>query len=114
MTHEEHQAQVVELAHLLGWSHLHVRRSIGKGRKWITATNREGWPDLFLWHPRRGFAGIELKVKPDLPTQAQLDVLAELEAAGGATCVAYPEEFGRVQELLIGHGGWPYEGRLRR
>ena len=49
LTEAEHQAQVIELAHMLGWHHLHVRRSIGKGRTWVTATNVIGWPDLVLF-----------------------------------------------------------------
>lgn len=116
MTHTEYQGQIVQLAGVLGWKHLHVRRSRGRGNGWTTTTNREGWPDLFLWHRRLGFAAVEVKVKPDLPTQEQLDVLAELAVAGqGAACVvAYPEDFDRLQELLRGRGSaWPYTGRLR-
>lgn len=91
-THEEWQRQVVELAHQLGWNHLHVRRSIGKGKKWVTATNRIGFPDLLFWSPRHGFAAIELKVGADKPTPEQLQVLAELEAAGARTAVAFPHD----------------------
>jgi len=102
MTHEEWQAQVVELAHILGWKHLHVRRTIGRGRKWTTSTNRTGWPDLFLWHDQRGFVAIELKVKPDKPTPEQVEVLDELARAGARTMVAYPDDLGEVQEILSG------------
>jgi hypothetical protein len=102
MTHEQWQAQVVELAHILGWGHLHVRRSIGKGRKWVTATNRIGWPDLFLWSPRHGFAAIELKVGRDKATPEQDAVLAELAVAGAVTLVAYPEDLDRVKAVLEG------------
>lgn len=100
-TEAEWQATVVDTAHALGWKHLHVRRSIGKGKKWVTATNVVGWPDLWLWHPRRGgFAAIELKVKPGKPTAEQIEVLASLEAAGARTMVAYPEDFDRLVALL--------------
>ncbi|QOR55381.1 MAG: hypothetical protein SHS37scaffold145_32 [Phage 71_18] len=117
ISHTEFQAQVVDLLHLLGWSHLHVRRALGKGRRMVTPTNVDGWPDLWCWHQRLGFAGIELKVPGDYPTQAQLDVLQALRTAGqGAACVvAYPDDFDRLQALLRGRGAaWPYEGRLRR
>lgn len=102
MTHEEWQAQVVQLAHILGWNHLHVRRTIGRGRKWTTSTNRKGWPDLFLWHDQRGFVAIELKVKPDKPKPEQLEVLDELARAGARTMVAYPDDLDEVQAILSG------------
>ena len=117
MNHTEWQGQVVDLANLLGWRHLHVRRTKGKGGHWTTSTNRTGWPDLFLWHPRHGFAAIELKVKPDLPTIDQVDVLAELGSAGdhpARTCVAYPDDFDGVQDMLRGRTmGWEYRGATR-
>lgn len=100
MNHTEWQEQVTGLAHALGWQHLHVRRTKGKAG-WTTSTNREGWPDLFLWNSRRGgFAGIELKVTPDLPRQNQLDVLAELRAAGALVAVAYPDQWDLVVAML--------------
>lgn len=101
----EWQEQVVQLAHALGWSHLHVRRSIGKGRRWVTSTNVEGWPDLFLWHPRRRFAAIELKVPPNEATPEQEAVLAQLAAAGARTIVAYPNDLETVRALLAGDMG---------
>lgn len=94
------QQQVIELAHVLGWNHLHVRRSVGKGKRWVTATNRVGWIDLLLWHPSRGFAAIELKVKPNKATPEQLEVLAELAAAGARTMVAFPEDVDALIALL--------------
>lgn len=100
LSHAEWQAQVVDLCHHLGWAHLHVRRSIGKGRQWVTATNRIGFPDLFLWHPTHGFAAIELKVGADAPTPEQLTVLAELEAAGARVMVAHPHDLDAVTALL--------------
>lgn len=104
-THDEWQAQVVQLAHALGWQHLHVRRSIGKGKKWVTATNREGWCDLFLWHPRYGFAAIECKVGRDghdKRADDQRQVLAELAAAGAVTIMAWPHDLDAVHAILRG------------
>jgi hypothetical protein len=100
VTEEDWQTQVVHLARVFGWEHLHVRRSIGKGKRWTTSTNVVGWPDLFLWHHRHGFAAIELKVGRNKPTAEQLAVLATLAAAGAATMVAYPADFERVRALL--------------
>lgn len=102
MTHDEWQDQVVDLARILGWKHLHVRKSIGKGRKWTTTTNRVGWPDLFLWHPRHGFVAIELKVGRDKATPEQLEVLGELVTAGAVVAVAYPEDLDSVKAILCG------------
>ena len=101
--HDEWQQQVIDLAHALGWRHLHVRRTVGRGRQWTTSTNRKGWPDLFLWHPTRGgVAAIELKT-PGSPkvTAEQTEVLAELEAAGVPTLVAMPADLDAVQAFLL-------------
>jgi hypothetical protein len=100
LTEEDWQAQVTHLAHLFGWQHLHVRHTVGRGKRWTTATNVIGWPDLFLWHPRHGFAAIELKVGRNRPTDEQLAVLSTLHEAGAATMVAYPTDFERVRALL--------------
>lgn len=100
LTHEEWQDAVVQLAHAEGWKHLHVRRSVGRGRQWVTTTNRKGWPDLFLWHPERGFAAIELKVGRHQASPEQLIVLEELAAAGARVAVAYPEDLDNVRRLL--------------
>lgn len=99
----EWQKQVIGLAHMTGWHHLHVRRSIGgKTQGWKTTTNRKGWPDLFLWHPRLGFAAFELKIPGNKATPEQLEVLAELAAAGARTLVAYPADLDAVAAVLQG------------
>lgn len=102
MSHDEWQRRIVTLAELYGWSHLHVRKSIATGRRgWQTTTNINGWPDLFLWHPRRGgFLAIEVKVPPDKARPEQEAVLAGLEAAGAATIVAYPDDLPLLQAML--------------
>lgn len=101
VSEKEWQAQVIDLADKLGWTHLHVRRSIGKGRRWTTATNLDGWPDLTLIRPTPEHDGeivfVELKsetgkVEPeqeavhDLLRRAGHDVYvwrpSDLEAAG--------------------------------
>lgn len=100
LTEAQWQQQVIDLAHALQWKHLHVRRSIGKGRKWTTATNVSGWPDLYLWHDRHGFAALELKSETGEATPEQLDVLAQLERAGARVMVARPSDLPAVQRLL--------------
>lgn len=102
MTEAEWQAQVVDLAHLLGWQHLHVRRSIGKGRSWQTTTNIVGFPDLLLWSPTHGFAAIELKSERGVVADEQVAVLASLAAAGARTMIARPSDLDAVRRLLQG------------
>lgn len=103
LTHEEWQQQVVDLAHALGWQHLHVRRTIGRGKKWVTSTNVKGWPDLLLWHPSRGFAAVELKVGKDRATAEQAAVLESLRLAGARVMVAYPADLDALAALLTAH-----------
>lgn len=106
----EFQAQVIDAAHLFGWQHLHVRRSIGKGKQWVTSTNRSGWPDLLLWRPGSPLVALELKAEKGRATPDQLQVLAELEATGVVrTMVARPSDFDAVLELLRGS---PAGGRI--
>lgn len=102
ITETEWQTQVVELAHLLRWQHLHVRRSIGKGRSWQTTTNIVGFPDLLLWHPQHGFAALELKSETGKATDEQVAVLASLAAAGARTMIARPSDIDAVTALLQG------------
>lgn len=76
MNEAEFQALVTDLATVFGWRWMHVRRSIGKSRRWTTATNVP-WPDLTLWHPSGGFMIRELKVR-DRWQPGQREVLDEL------------------------------------
>lgn len=101
MTHEEFQQQIIDLAHLNGWAHLHVRKTVGRGKKWTTSTNLKGWPDLFLWHERdQRQLAVEIKVARDKPTDEQLAVLASLKAAGIETYVWYPVDFDNAVRVL--------------
>ena len=98
ITETEWQAQLLDLAHALGWRHLHVRRSIGKGNKWQTTTNVIGWPDLLLWSPRQPGRHIaaELKTATGVLKPEQEQVLADLAAAGFETYVWRPADLDEV------------------
>lgn len=103
-TEAEHQAQVIELAHLLGWHHLHVRRSIGKGRTWVTATNVIGWPDLVLFRPaddgQQHLIFAELKSERGKLTPEQEQVLDDLRRSGCEVHVWRPSDMDAIAKRL--------------
>lgn len=103
MTEAALQAQVIELARLCGWRVMHVRRSLGKGQQWTTATSIAGWPDLTLWHEsRRKLLFIELKSEIGELSDEQTDVLTSLARAGQAVQVWRPSDWEHIQATLTG------------
>lgn len=101
MTETEWQEQLLELAHALGWQHMHVRRSIGKGKRWVTATNVSGWPDLTLWSERQQrIVFVELKSETGKTSDDQDVVLASLRAAGQEVHVWRPSDLDEAQRVL--------------
>ncbi len=96
------QQQVVDMAHIWGWTCLHVRPTIGKGGKWTTSTSVVGFPDLFCWHDRHGFLALELKSERGKVRPEQAEVLMQLEAAGARTLIARPSDIDTVIALLRG------------
>lgn len=93
------QQQVIDLAHACGFKVNHVRRSIGKGRKWTTATSVVGWPDLTLYRPGR-LIFAELKSENGVVADEQKRVLADLAAAGAETYVWRPSDLDDIAALL--------------
>lgn len=59
---------------------------------------------MFFWHPKWGFAAIELKIGKDRARPDQLAVLAELRDAGAVTAVVYPKDWEAIILLLCGRG----------
>lgn len=103
LTEAQWQEQVQQLARVLGWRTMHVRRSIGKGNKWTTATSVKGWPDLTLWSERQQrLVFAELKTESGDVTPEQVEVLASLRAAGQEAYVWRPSDLGRVRDVLSG------------
>jgi hypothetical protein len=101
MNHTEWQALVVDVARVYRWQHLHVRRTIGRGRHWVTATNIKGWPDLFLWHElQQRTLAAELKIPPDDLSPDQAAVLESLARAGVETHVWRPDDLDLVHAAL--------------
>lgn len=101
LSEAEFQAQLLELAHLLGWRHNFTRRSIGKGRKWTTATSCIGWPDLTLWSERRHRLVLaELKSDTGRVTTEQQEVLASLRTAGVEAYLWRPGDWDEIERVL--------------
>lgn len=103
VTETEFQQQIVELAELLGWRVMHVRRSItGREGGWTTATSVVGWPDLVLWHRSHGILFRELKSNRGKLTSDQHDVLMSLRDAGGDAEVWRPVHWPMIESQLKG------------
>lgn len=101
ITEATFQAQVIELAHLLGWRTNHVRRSIGRGNRWTTATSVVGFPDLLCWHEKQHrVLAVELKSATGKPTAEQTAVLASLAAAGIETYLWRPSDWPTIERTL--------------
>lgn len=101
VTETEFQAQVVELATITGWRHLHVRRSVGRGKKWVTATNLPGWPDLVLMRPPHELLFRELKVPGGIVSQQQAEMLAFLDQFPFCSAgVWWPSDWDEIQRTL--------------
>jgi hypothetical protein len=101
MTEVQLQEAVVALLNLTGWRHMHVRRTIGKGRRWTTSTSVVGWPDLFAYNPTLGRTlAIELKSDAGRLTAEQTVVLDELCRSGVETLVVRPRDLQTLANLL--------------
>ena len=103
ITEADWQAQFVQLARILGWRHLHVRRSLGRGKKWVTATNQDGWPDLHLWHEtQQRVIYVELKSETGRLRPQQTEVLGSLTRAGQEVYVLRPSDLEVAKRILSG------------
>jgi hypothetical protein len=100
-TEAEFQEQVVQLARLCGWRHLHVRRSIGRGTRWTTATNLIGWVDLTLMRPPDGLIFAELKRRGGQPTPEQTEMVDFLSGFPFALAVVWtPDDWPAIETAL--------------
>lgn len=108
LSEADFQAQVVELATLVGWRHCHVRPTVGRGKQWTTGTNVKGWPDLTLWHPERGrFLVVELKTDTGKLTSEQVVLLDELRQVYLDVRVWRPSQWdAEIVPTLRGESRW--------
>lgn len=101
MTETEWQQQFTDLLRALGWKWMHVRRSLGRGRKWTTATNVDGWPDLTCWNERQQrIVFVELKTATGRLRPAQETVMRSMLKTGQEFYVLRPDDLERARDLL--------------
>jgi hypothetical protein len=97
------QAQVVQLAHTLGWLVQHTRPA-KVGDKWMTPiTGDVGFPDLVLAHPDRGVVFAELKAERGRMSKGQVRWASTLKAAGADCYLWRPDDLLQVMKRLRGN-----------
>jgi hypothetical protein len=101
-TEASFQAAVTELAHICGYAVCHVRRTIGKHRRWTTGTSIVGWPDLMIYGHGRFFMA-EIKTLDGKVTETQSQVHADLRAAGIDVHVWTPADWDAIRDVLTAH-----------
>jgi hypothetical protein len=89
MSEKAWQAQVVELAQRLGYSHYHTYRS---------KRSPAGWPDLALVRDRLILA--ELKRETTKPSALQVEWLDRLAGAGAEVYLWRPSDLDEIAEVL--------------
>ena len=103
LTERELQAQVTQLATMLGWTWAHFRPAqTSKGwRTPVSGPLGMGWPDLVLVRMRdRRTMYVELKADDGRLTPEQALVLAELATAGLETHVWRPRDLDAIAVAL--------------
>jgi hypothetical protein len=100
ISEREFLQQVVELAALRGWLHLHLRPAMTRDswRTPISGPLGKGFPDLMLVRGER-ILFIELKRDGAKPTPEQVEVLGIL---GGAaeTMLVWPNDWDLIEQVL--------------
>jgi hypothetical protein len=106
LTEEVFQQRVMGLARACGWKVVHIRK-VRVQRKdgsvyWETpfAGDGKGFPDLFFAKAHRKGFHAELKVPPNVASQEQTEWLYLLRQSGGEAYLWYPEDWGRIVEML--------------
>ena len=105
------QACITELADLCGWWWMHIGDSRKQVRdrfgnyEMVGDDSTAGWPDLVLYHPKRGIHFVEVKnVKDDRKwqrcTNEQLATLTALHEAGGNVDVWGPDDWFYIERFL--------------
>jgi hypothetical protein len=93
---QDFQAQITDLADLLGWVWWHDNDPL---------RNRAGWPDLFLIRERMIFA--EVKTQRGQPTAAQTAMLGRLRDAGAEVYLWRPSDWDQIVHTLTARRATP-------
>lgn len=101
---EDFARTVCDLANQMGYQHMHVRRTVGRGRRWTTGTSVKGWPDYCYYGNGRLFFA-ELKSESGKLSYDQERVIDDLRAAGAEVHVWRPSDWDQVVETFTAHRG---------
>lgn len=103
---KDFQARVLELAHALGWRHMHIGEStkrVRRGGKFILIPDPDcaGWPDLTLVHVKtKRIIFRELKSDAGKLTDSQRGWLRDLHAVDLDAAVWRPRDWDAIVEDL--------------
>lgn len=102
VSEREWMEQVFDLAKILSWKTMHVRRSIASYNKgWTTATSVKGWPDAVMWsEAQQRLIFVEFKKESGRLTVEQKDVIRSLLAAGQEVFVWRPSQLEEIKNVL--------------
>lgn len=93
---------VTDLAAQMGYHHMHVRRTVGRGRRWVTGTSISGWPDYAFWRPGRFFLA-ELKSETGTLSYDQQNVMRSLRQAGVDVYIWRPSDWNDIEQIFTAH-----------
>lgn len=99
---EDFARTVTDLANQMGYAHMHVRRTVGRGRRWTTGTSVKGWPDFAFWREQRFFLA-ELKSETGKLSPDQTNIIRSLRQAGVDVYVWRPSDWEQVVETFTAH-----------
>ena len=70
------------------------KRNPATGKRMVSEGLKKGVPDLCLPVPRGSYGAlyIDMKIKPNKPTQAQEECIRDFRSAGNLVCVCYSAE----------------------
>jgi hypothetical protein len=99
LTEAQFQAEVMRVAVEHGWRTMHVGRA-RVGRKWVTPTSTNGWPDLTLLRPPQ-LVCLELKRVGGTVRPGQREWIEALQQVPGVEAyIVGPEDAHEVWHLL--------------
>ena len=98
---KDFQRTVIEMAKVLGWRVHAERPAIRQSGKWSTPIQGDaGFPDLVLAHPQKGVIFAELKSERGKATDAQMEWMDALYAAGQRVHLWKPRDMDAIEQTL--------------